>query len=114
VGSSHRSDPKLTRHVRAIETLDELFTAAEAVQALAAQPGWPVLLSLVDAEVSKIDATLEGRVHDQATYANLHGRRAGLKAVPALMEALIERADEKLAEQRRKHEGAGETALEVA
>jgi hypothetical protein len=53
-------------------------------------------------------------VHDQATYANLHGRRAGLKAVPALMEALIERADEKLAEQRRKHEGAGETALEVA
>lgn len=96
--------------------LDQLFTAAEAVQSLSEHHGWQVLLSLIDGEVANIDKALDAdRVLDsKAEYARLLGRRGGLRAVPGLAQALIEKAESELEAQRRKHEGAGETAPERA
>jgi hypothetical protein len=112
VGS--RSDPRLTRHIdNAFPLFDGLLAAAEAVQALGETAGWPVLLTLIDEEVSTIEARLEGGVLDsKAEYAYLHGRIGGLRAAPALLMALTTRAENRLDEQRRKHE-AGETAVGV-
>jgi hypothetical protein len=115
MGSTSRPDPALTRHIRRDIPLDELVSAAEAVRALAEQPGWPVLLSLLDEEIATVEAELDGRLLDsRAAYARAHGRLSGLRAAPALMAALIDRAETRIEEQRRKHERAGETALEVA
>lgn len=114
MGSTSRPDPKLTRHLRRDIPLDELVSAAEAVRALVEQPGWQVVLSLLDGEIATIDRELDGRLLDsRAAYARALGRRDGLRAAPALMAALIDRAESRLEEQRRKHERAGETALEV-
>lgn len=107
-----RSDPRLRRHSRDLP-LDQLLAAAEAVQSLAEHPGWAVVLSLLDAEIATVDAELDGRLLDsRAAYARAHGRRDGLRAVTGLLDALVERAETRLDEQRAKHE-AGETAVGV-
>lgn len=114
VGSSFSASPALRRHIdeRYKSDLDGLLTARDAVEALAVSPGWSVLVALLDAEVDVLDAKLDsGLLENRATYAHLHGRRGGLRAAPAFIQALIQRADERLAEQRRKHEGAAEPAL---
>jgi hypothetical protein len=80
---------------------------------LLASEGWGVLTRLLEREIATIDRELDGRLLDsRAAYARTHGRLGGLRAAPALLEALIDKAESKVDEERRRHEGVGETALE--
>lgn len=110
------TDPRLSRHIAdTYPSLDGLFTAAEAAQALVESAGWPVLLNLLDKEISTVEQELEGKLLDsRAAYARAHGRISGLRAAPALLGALIDKADAKLAEQRVRHEGAAEPVPQEA
>lgn len=117
MGSSQagsRDDPQFTRHVRDLyerRPLDDLVDDADAVAALIASPGWPVLSALLDAEIATIDAGLDsGRVLEQAEYAARHGRRGGLKAPHGAAQALISLAESELSKQRAKHEGGAESS----
>lgn len=104
-----RPDPSLSRHIGDLfPSLEELVAAREAAVALLAQPGWTLLIRLLDAEIATIDATLDsGRVlESKADYAAAHGRRGGLRAPEQVMRLLVERADARLAEQAAKHEQA--------
>lgn len=110
LGRSAHADPQLTRHFdRLFPTLGELEAAADAARSLISSSGWPVLLDLLGAEVSGIDAKLDsGRPLEHVEYAAYHGRRGGLRAPAAMLHALIDRAESRLAEQRAKHEGDAE------
>lgn len=110
-----RIPPALTRHLRDLyPSLERVAVAGEAARMLTEHPGWAVLLDLLDAEAATVDAKLEGGVLDsRAEYAFSHGRAGGLRAGPLMIEALIVHAAERLEEQRRKHEGAGESVREV-
>lgn len=102
-----RLDPRFTRHVDDLySTLEELVAAGEAAEALLAHPGWAHLDALLNAEVATIDAELDsGRVlESRADYAVRHGRRGALTAPSGALQALVGRAESRLAEQRAKHE----------
>lgn len=108
-------DPQFTRHVDALfprPGLQELLDGAEAARALRDAPGWPVLVALLNAETDQIDAELDdGRLlESRAHYAAKHGRRGGLKAPERAIEALIGRAESRLAEQQARHEGDAESS----
>lgn len=112
---SQRHDPQLTRHLEQLyPTLDQLLAAADAARAMIQSPGWLVLSDLVSAEVATIDAELDsGRVLEhRADYTARHGRRGGLRAGIHAVYALLDRAESRLAEQRAKHEGDGESSPE--
>jgi hypothetical protein len=105
--------PQFTRHLDDLfPTLEELVNAAEAAQALVATPGWACLSALLHAEVATIDAELDsGRpLESRADYAARHGRRGGLMAPERALQALVGRAESRLAEQRAKHEGDAESS----
>lgn len=107
------SDPAFTRHVDDIyhRDLDGLFSAGEMVRALMTHPGWPTLARVLEAEIATIDSQLDGRLLDsRAAYAHAHGRRGGLRALDEAARAIVSRAESRLAEQQRKHEGAAEPA----
>lgn len=112
LNAGSRVDPQFSRHIRDLygrRPLDELVADAEAVAALIASPGWPVLSALLDAEIATIDAGLDsGQVLEQAEYAGRHGRRGGLKAPQVASQALIGLAESELSKQRAKHEGDAE------
>lgn len=106
-------DPQFTRHLDDLfPTLEALVEAAEAAQALTAHPGWDALSALLNAEIATIDADLDsGRPLDsRADYAAKHGRRGGLRAPGRALQALVGRAESRLAEQRAKHEGGAESS----
>lgn len=64
---------------------------------------------LLDAEIAKIDAKLDGALlATRAEYAHAHGRRSGLRAMVEAADAIVLRADQRAAEQRSKHEGAAD------
>lgn len=110
------STPQMSRHVRdRYETLDGLLAAGELVQGVVDHPGWAHLMGVIDAEVSQIDRKLDGHTTPltQAEYALAHGRRGGLKSIEEAAHAIVQTAAVALADQRARHEGAGETALEV-
>lgn len=94
---------------RTYDDLDELFSAGEDVRSIRSHPGWIHVARLLEAEVESIDAALDGRLLQQDEYAFKHGRRGGLRAFQAAADAIVSRADMRLAEQRRKHEGVTET-----
>jgi hypothetical protein len=112
VGSNSRQrDPRGSRHfLDNFHSLEEIGLAADAARSLVASPGWQILTGLVEAEIATIDRSLDSRtpLPSRADYAALGGRRGGLRAVPLMIEALIEHADAKFEEQRKKHEGAAE------
>jgi hypothetical protein len=109
---STRPDPRLTRHLKDLyPTLEQLLEAAEAVRGLLAEPGWPVLQSVLHAEIAEIDRLLDGSERDpltRAQYAGAHGRRGALMAPEQSLRALIDHAERELEEQRRKHESDAE------
>lgn len=112
--SSSKADPQLSRHIDDLyPTLDQVIAASDLAEALVAHPGWDVLLALLGAEIETIDTRLDsGRPLEHVEYASAHGRRGGLKAPEGAVQALKQRAESRVAEQRRKHEGAAEPALE--
>jgi hypothetical protein len=114
--AARRPDPHLTRHIDGLHpTLEQLVDAAEAVSTLVEHRGWNVLCALLDSEIATISGELENRrepLASRADYAHRHGRMGGLKAPQHMALALIDRAESRLEEQRRKHEDAGESASE--
>lgn len=98
--------PKLSRHIqRRYRTLEELTTAADAVESLRSQPGWTILMDILGDEMSTIENALDdGEPISQAQYAYAHGRKGGIKAAQAAADLLVSRAAAKLEEQRQKHE----------
>jgi hypothetical protein len=110
-------DPKFSRHVRDVtgNSLEKLIEAGDSVSDLLAHPGWQVVQQMLKAEQDQVDNNLDtDRPLEQAEYAALHGRRAGLRAAAKAAEAVVIKAAEALDEQRRKHEGAAEPALSEA
>jgi hypothetical protein len=88
-----------------------LFRAGEAAQDLDFNPGWQNVLRLVEEEIAAIDRQLDGpNPLEHVQYAHLHGQKRGLKAMVDAHHALVHRYVAELEEQKRKHEGAGETA----
>lgn len=106
IAASRRHDPGITRHFDGM-TLEGLLSDARAVEGLRAHPGWAVLHGLLEAEVALIDRKLDGGsvLESRSEYAAAHGRRGGLRAAQQFIEALVDRAETRLAEQREKHEG---------
>lgn len=108
-----RPDPQLTRHINDLyPRLDQIEQAAEAVGALVDSRGWAVVLELVDAEIATIDRDLDSSVvlESRAHYAAKHGRRGGLLAVREAANALLVRAESRMQEERRRHEGVAGSA----
>lgn len=103
--------PPWTGHVdRQYAELDELFAAAEAVEALMAHPGWDHVTRLLDAEAAQVSATTDGRLlESRSEYAFAHGRMGGLRAIKAAAGAIVGRAAQRLEQQRSKHEGMAES-----
>jgi hypothetical protein len=110
---SEVSIPALSRHMNGW-SLRETFSAGEAVEDLAAHPGWKVIDALLQAEVDTVDKRLDAdRVvpPSRAEYAAAHGRRGGLLAARAAVGTVLTRYREKLAEQQGKHEAVEPLAL---
>lgn len=105
-----RSDPQITRHLSKEDwSLESIVEAAEAFRSLRGHRGWELLVALLEAEAATVDRGMQRGVLDsRAEYAFAHGRKGGLEAAPQFVEALIEKADARLAEQRERHEGAAE------
>jgi hypothetical protein len=100
----------LTR--RAFPGLNALFDAGEDVRQLMTHPGWAHVTGLIDLALADADAVLDGRLLDsRADYARAHGRRHGLRSMQQAAHAIVSESDRKLAEQRKKYEGAAEPAL---
>ena len=112
-----RLDPHVKTQVDgAYPALDSILTAAEAVSGLLAHPGWVHAQALIESEVDAINRRLDrgGEPHSRAEYAKAHGRRGGLLYLREALDAIVQRADQRYAEQLRKHEGVAETASEEA
>lgn len=106
---SRSVDPRWTGHVNRVfaDNLEELLAAAEAVESLLTHPGWTHLSRLLDAEAEQVSAVTDGRLlESRADYAFAHGRMGGIRSITLAAEAILERAQHKLAEQQSKHEGA--------
>lgn len=107
VGSNLKSDPKITRHLKDLyPDLETLFMAGEDVDGLTGHPGWARVVELVEAEIARIDADLDGNSVPltQAEYAMAHGRRGGLRFVLEAPATLAAVSLQRLEEQRAKHE----------
>lgn len=105
------ADPRLSRHIKDVwPSLTDLFAAGENVRELMAHPGWADVFRLVEAEIATIDADLDGSTEpkSQAEYAMQHGRRDGLLGYLRAARGIVSRADQKLEEQRQRHEGEAE------
>ena len=107
-------DPTYRSHVKKLyPELQLLFRAGESVADVRAHPGWAVVQGLLRTEIAHLDRKLDGTtVLSQAEYAHLHGQRRGLKAAEAAASTLEALYVEQLEEQKRKHEGAGESGPE--
>jgi hypothetical protein len=106
-------DPRFTHHVdRQFDDLEQLFEAGDDARDILRHPGWTTLDALLRAEVATIDRRLEGSDEPltQAQYAMAHGRRGGLLAAHEALQAVIYRAESRMADERAKHEGAAESA----
>lgn len=119
MGSSRtgRLDPQVKRHVDDLfGPLESVLAASEAVESLRAHPGWIHVESMLVAEAMGIDRRLSGGddPHTQAQYAKWHGRLGGLGYVNEAMDAIVQRAEQRLLEQQHKHEGTPERAPEGA
>lgn len=94
-------------------TLDDLFTAGEAVEQLLAHPGWAHVTALLDVEIAEIEATTDGRLlESKSHYAFAHGRMGGLRGARQAAEAILSRARLRLEQQQAKHEGDAESSPE--
>lgn len=105
-----RPEPEYVALVRrALPDLEALFQAGDDALALTHQPGWDLILRLLDVSVADIDARLDGKLLDsRAEYAMAHGRRSGLTALPELVRAIVGESDRRRREQARKHEATAE------
>lgn len=107
-----RDDPAGSRHLdRLFPELEDILRAADAARGILSSPGWLALAVLVDAEIATIDRGLDGRLQEsRAEYAFRHGRRGGIRFPEQVLHALIDRAESRLEEQRRRHEGDAESS----
>lgn len=107
VGSNpDRRQPAHANAVRkAFPTLESLAEAGDDVRDLIAHPGWAHVCRLIAGEVQDLDAHLDGRLLEHTEYAFSHGQRRGLNALVDLAHAVVSVADQRLMEQRAKHEG---------
>jgi hypothetical protein len=109
-------DQRVARHVDdALPSLEALFAAAEAVEALQASPGWTLVTRILDMEIAEIDRDLDrgNEPLSQAQYAKAHGRRGGLRGAHAAMDAIVQKAAAAYEQQARRHEQrTAEPALE--
>lgn len=109
---SRSSDPRWTGHVDDVfgSDLQELLTAAEAIESLLAHPGWGHVMRLVDVEAAQVSAVTDGRLlESRADYAFAHGRMGGLRSIQHAAQAILDRAALRLEQQRLKHEGTAES-----
>lgn len=83
--------------------LEQLSRAAEALMLLTQHPGWEVLMGLLDAERAAELRRVGGRDVLHTDYAYAHGRVGGLEAAQGIVEAVITRAAERLAEDEREN-----------
>lgn len=97
-------------------TLESLTEAADAVRSLLAHPGWAHVSRLLDAEIAKIDARLDGDrlLETRSEYAHLHGQRRGLRAALGIAHAIVSYADERLERERQRYEGGADASLREA
>lgn len=109
---SRSSDPRWAGHVDDVlgSDLQELLTAAEAVESLLAHPGWDYISRLVEAEAAQVSAVTDGRLlPSRSDYAFAHGRIGGLRAIKLAAEAILARAALRFEQQRSKHESTAES-----
>jgi hypothetical protein len=91
---------------RTFPDLDRLARAAELLETLAAHPGWSLLMDLIDAERQSVLRGLQSGIKEQAEYAHAHGRVAGLETPAGIVQAVVTRAAERLAEAEADTTGA--------
>lgn len=109
-----KSDPKMDRHLSVIYPQpQDLFEAAEAVNAMIAHPGWRHIERLLAYEIATIDVGMDDTAEPltQAQYAHRHGRRSGLRGMSQAADAIIERSSREYERQRAKHESGAESSL---
>lgn len=96
--------------------LETILEAAEAVGALRQQPGWAIVQKVITTERAELERRLNMATEplSQAQYAQAHGRLGGLGYVGEVLDAIVERAATRFAEEQAKVEGAPERAPEGA
>lgn len=109
-----KTDVALTRHVADIfPELDTLFEAGEAADSVQQHPGWAVVQAVLEAEIATIQESLERKQpYEQAEYASLHGRVAGLRGAQRAVVAVVAVARKRREQQAAKHEGDAEPSPE--
>lgn len=107
-------DTQIKNHVgrsfptKGLDEMQELFAAGERVAELVASPAWADVRRVLDGEIENIDALLEMTSSEplsQAKYAQLLGRRGGLKAGIEVADAIVAHASKTFADQQRKADG---------
>lgn len=108
--ATQKPHPAWANHADAAlgDDLNRLFEAGDAVEALQLHPGWGHVQQLIRREIRQVNARLDNALlPTRSDYAYLHGRLSGLKAAGLAAEAILSRAQKRLAEQRAKHEADG-------
>jgi len=104
-------DPALARHIADLwprERMDDLFTAGEDVKVALGSAGVQAIERVLTAELAALDRALDGRLHDHAQYAYMHGRRSALMAMFEAAHAIVVSAERLRAQQAELHEGEPE------
>lgn len=99
-----------TRHLSTLEgwTTAELFEAERAIGRLQDDPGWAVLMRLVEEQVETIQAELKyGPSLEQSEYTRKLGEIVGLEALSAAAEAVLICAQRVQAQLETNAETAG-------
>lgn len=120
MSSTSKADPSLTRHVDAIwdgrENTQGLLAAGRAVSRLADSEGVEAIRKVLAKEIEAIDRKLDGKPFETASeYAQLCGRRGGLKAFEEAMLAIEQRSEqrrEKAEAEARSQDASGESEAE--
>lgn len=87
---------------------DELLRQSNIVRDLIDGPGWALIEELADAKIASAQRAMEasGRILEQAQYAQMTGRIAGIRDVLAAAKALAQAG--KLAEDKLRQIAADE------
>lgn len=110
-----REDAALARHISEfLPTLVEEVDAGELIRSLQAHPGYHLVSSILEAEISTINAEMERAREpmDQAQYAGRHGRIGGLRGFETAAETILARSDRRRGEQEARHEEPAESGSE--
>ncbi len=100
---------------RLFPELDDLETAAIAVDMLVRTPAWAIIHEVIGLQAEKIGTRLRGDTPlEQAEYSLLHGRQWGLRQAAEIADAITREYEARAARVQAKLDSEGESSQETA